>query len=789
MDSTLLNTRLPDSKSLMSWFYRTFVFLVFLFLVLMFFRGSNNFEQKTISPACILDNQSYESEMIMSFSEETYQLSIFPEINNLLCINEIVYIDIENEKYFIGTSNQFVFLLNIMIASSLIFSIYLLSNFRLIYLLPIFQFFYEYIFYYTENKFYIYFLLFYILVIIFTDKFKPSIKNITQIKFREDINYLRAFSVLFVIFYHINLPYFDNGWLGVDVFFVISGYLISNIIFSSLNTNNFSFKRFYIKRVRRILPALYSMLIFSSLIGYTYLSPTNIKYFFNSVVGAIFIYSNYFFKDYNFYFADGSETIPLLHTWSLSIEEQFYILLPALLFFVYKKNKSAVTDVIIFITLFSLLKTIFEDDPIKGFYNFELRIWEILLGVLITIFSSRIVVRSKKIYISSFYILLISFFLVHYLTENHTSMRLIILLPTSIIMLSDFKFKNLNIKFLHYIGISSYSIYLFHQPIYAYLKNLKNLQNNIFLVLIFASLLTIISYLNFVYIEKKFNHDSFNSILLLIPLFLLLSAVYLSDKTNGFLNRYDLPEKILQYASEPPGFSYENKACQNQTIDNFCKSQNDSPIDVIGIGDSHLESLGRHLISNNQINYTHIGLDGCIYTYVNLKNNQCIKTNNFQLNEYFTNIYDSNIIVSFRWHKYFQFYKNENIDLGKEILFTFDKLLENNNKVFVVLPIPEQKINLIDSYLNNDIDFGETIYVTKEWWYTNTKSTYEFFESIDNAGILKIDSLNIFCDSIVDSLCIGAYEDNIFYTDNNHLTYEGAKLIFDILIDKIKVEN
>ena len=116
MDSTLLNTRLPDSKSLMIWFYRTFVFLVFLFLVLMFFRGSNNFEQKTISPACILDNQSYESEMIMSFSEETYQLSIFPEINNLLCINEIVFIDIENEKYFIGTSNQFVFLLNIMIA-------------------------------------------------------------------------------------------------------------------------------------------------------------------------------------------------------------------------------------------------------------------------------------------------------------------------------------------------------------------------------------------------------------------------------------------------------------------------------------------------------------------------------------------------------------------------------------------------------------------------------------------------------------------------------------------------
>jgi len=195
------------------------------------------------------------------------------------------------------------------------------------------------------------------------------------------------------------------------------------------------------------------------------------------------------------------------------------------------------------------------------------------------------------------------------------------------------------------------------------------------------------------------------------------------------------------------------------------------------------------LISSKQINYTHFGLDGCIYTYNNLKNNQCIKTNNFELNEYFSNIYDSNVIVSFRWHKYFQFYKNENIDLGKEVLYTFEKLIENNNKVFVVLPIPEQKINLIDSYLNGDIQYGDYIYVTKEWWYTNTISTYEFFESIDSNNIFKIDSLNIFCNSLVDAVCVGAYEDNIFYTDNNHLTYEGAQLIFDTLINRIKVEN
>jgi peptidoglycan/LPS O-acetylase OafA/YrhL len=789
MKSKTIYIRLFGNKNLKNRFYLTFILLLFLFLILVYFKGSNNFVQESISSECILDNRIYESEMIELFSKETYQLSIFPEVNNLLCINEIVYVDVENKKYFIGTSNQFLFLLNALMMSLLILSIYFLSNFKLIYLLPIFQIFYDYVFYFTVNKFFIYLLLLYALVNIFTQKLKPDIKKIKRIKFREDINYLRALSVLFVVFYHIKIPYFDNGWLGVDVFFLISGYLISNIIFSSLNEDSFSFKGFYIKRAKRILPALYSMLLFSSILGYAYLSPTNIKYFFDSVVGTIFIYSNYFFKNYNFYFADGSESIPLLHTWSLSIEEQFYILLPALLFFVYKKNKSAVTDVIIFITFFSLLKSIFEEDSFNTFYNFELRIWELLIGVLITIFSSRFVITSKKIYMSSFYMLVISIFLVHYLTEDFTYMRLIILLPTSIVLLSDYKFEKFNVKFLYYVGISSYSIYLFHQPLYAYLKNIKIFESSIILVIFFAILLTIISYLNFTYVEKKFNKESFNSITLLVPLFLLLSAVYLNDRTDGFLNRYDLPEEVLKYVSEPPGFSYENKACQNQTINNFCKSQNDSPLNVVGIGDSHLESLGRHLISSKQINYTHIGLDGCIYTHNNLKNNQCIKTNNFELNEYFSNIYDSNIIVSFRWHKYFQFYKAENIDLGKEVLYTFEKLIENNNKVFIVLPIPEQKINLIDSYLNGDIDYGDTVYITKQRWYTNTISTYEFFENIDNNNIFKIDSLNIFCNSLVDSLCIGAYEDNIFYTDNNHLTYEGAQLIFDILIDKIKVEN
>jgi len=163
-----------------------------------------------------------------------------------------------------------------------------------------------------------------------------DISEIDRISFRKDINGLRAISVLAVVFYHIGIGPFDGGWLGVDIFFVISGYLISNIIISELNAGTFSFKMFYLRRARRILPALFSTLLLTLPLAYFFLTPKAIESYINSLIASVFFYANYHFMNLDFYVAESTKLMPLLHTWSLAIEEQFYLIFPLFVYFIYK---------------------------------------------------------------------------------------------------------------------------------------------------------------------------------------------------------------------------------------------------------------------------------------------------------------------------------------------------------------------------------------------------------------------------------------------------------------------
>ena len=170
-----------------------------------------------------------------------------------------------------------------------------------------------------------------------------DVSNIKRIKFRQDINGLRAIAVLAVVFYHAEIKLFKGGWLGVDIFFVISGFLISNIIISELNEDNFSFKVFYLRRVKRILPALFSILVLTMPFAYFLLTPKAMEEYIGSMISSIFFYANYHFMNLDFYITESTKVMPLLHTWSLAIEEQYYLLFPLFSFIVYKYFKKYFT--------------------------------------------------------------------------------------------------------------------------------------------------------------------------------------------------------------------------------------------------------------------------------------------------------------------------------------------------------------------------------------------------------------------------------------------------------------
>ena len=206
--------------------------------------------------------------------------------------------------------------------------------------------------------------------------------------YRGDIDGLRAISVILVILFHLGVPHVSGGFVGVDVFFVISGFLITGIIYDALEARKFSFTWFYDRRARRILPALLSTIIASVVAGYVLLYPGDYQMFARSAISAVLAASNIFFLNNTGYFDIPSQSMPLLHTWSLAVEEQFYLFWPAILLVAHKFFGGSKTSWRIFfgsVIAASFLVAIFvvETNAKAAFYLPHTRAWELALGALI----------------------------------------------------------------------------------------------------------------------------------------------------------------------------------------------------------------------------------------------------------------------------------------------------------------------------------------------------------------------------------------------------------------------
>jgi len=203
--------------------------------------------------------------------------------------------------------------------------------------------------------------------------------------YRPDIDGLRAVAVLMVVAYHIGWTALPGGFVGVDVFFVISGYLIGSMIIEDVSAGRFSLMGFYERRVRRIFPALVAMLLGTSVLACLYLLPSEMRLYGRSMVAATFSLSNFYFSLNSGYFVPWAGTLPLLHTWSLAIEEQFYVVFPLLVLLLYRFRPRALWVVLLSLALASFglsLRGALAQRSVD-FYMPQTRAWELLLGVLI----------------------------------------------------------------------------------------------------------------------------------------------------------------------------------------------------------------------------------------------------------------------------------------------------------------------------------------------------------------------------------------------------------------------
>ncbi len=217
---------------------------------------------------------------------------------------------------------------------------------------------------------------------------RPPTEHLTHPKYRPDIDGLRAIAVLSVVAYHAFPPGMKGGFLGVDIFFVISGFLIPTIIFTSLDTNGFDFVEFYSRRIKRIFPALAVVLVASYCFGWAALLPDEFEQLGRHIAGGAGFVSNFVLWGESGYFDKAAETKPLLHLWSLGIEEQFYILWPLLLWLVWRRrfNLLAIT-LAIAAASFLLNVARIHDDPVGVFYLPHARLWELLIGSILAYLS------------------------------------------------------------------------------------------------------------------------------------------------------------------------------------------------------------------------------------------------------------------------------------------------------------------------------------------------------------------------------------------------------------------
>ena len=208
--------------------------------------------------------------------------------------------------------------------------------------------------------------------------------------YRPDIDGLRAIAVLSVVGYHCGAPWLRGGFVGVDVFFVISGYLICSIIYKEMQNDSFSIARFYERRFKRIIPALSAVLLFCLVLGALVLSPYEASRLGDSTVATSLSASNFLFVRRTGYFDGTALTNPLLMTWSLAVEEQFYIVFPLLMLFLMKKTKNKKSGLIAsfgLLTALSFLCSFYAEfrQPTWNFYLPITRAWELGAGVILAI--------------------------------------------------------------------------------------------------------------------------------------------------------------------------------------------------------------------------------------------------------------------------------------------------------------------------------------------------------------------------------------------------------------------
>jgi len=572
-----------------------------------------------------------------------------------------------------------------------------------------------------------------------------------KLPYRSEIDGLRTIAVLSVILYHAQIvvfgyDFFKGGFVGVDIFFVISGYLISRILLSELfEKGKISFLQFYERRARRILPILFTVFLVSFPLAYKYLLPSQIIEYAQSILSATFFGSNIFFYFTNTqYGAEDSLLQPFLHTWSLGVEEQFYILFPVVLLLAYKFAKKHLVTIIAVLILISLTYAdwLSTKNTQLNFFMLTSRLWELGIGSLLAFYELKYGRVKHELLNQTMPLLglaMIAYAIVFFnnQTPHPSVITLLPTLGTALIILYSVNTKDLVGKVLSWkpivgVGLISYSMYLWHYPLFAFIRladsNVSNDEKYLLILLTIA--LSIVSY--FV-IEKPFRNKQFLnikkfSVAILALLVVVLTINYmvidlkglkerlsndffhssqnidekfLESKAKDHYENLDIPKIILESIGKTEEGNFDNEDCIfwskefNYSFNNrFNKCREKYKKGIFIIGDSHAINLFQIFAQSNMYDFVASVSQG------SCRPHGCwTKQNHYRvLMDDFIKSLDKNITVIYHQSgSYFMLDKENNNDSQK----TFD---ENFYKVdYENLDIVRKFLNIISEKIDSNL--------------------------------------------------------------------------------------
>ena len=665
--------------------------------------------------------------------------------------------------------------------------------------------------------------------------------------YRAEIDGLRALAVLPVILFHAGFELFSGGFIGVDVFFVISGYLITTIIISELAEDKFSIINFYERRARRILPALFFVMLVCIPFALIWLPPAELKNFGNSLAAVSTFSSNILFWLESGYFDTTAELKPLLHTWSLAVEEQFYILFPLFLILTWRFGiKSTLISLLtIFLISLGVAQWGAYNSPSASFFLLPTRGWELLIGVFIafylkhnTHFESHAL--NQILSLLGLSMIIYSIFAFDETTPFPSFYALIPTVGTGLLIIcavpNTFIHKLLSLKFIVGIGLISYSAYLWHHPLLSFTRNrlLGDVTDFFLIFLCIASIA--IAWFSWRFVEMPFRtKNNFNrkNIFFMSSFMILIFCIvgFFIHISTSIPSKIYLSDKVISVPHKFRGIDYKDRKCFSDLISDErpCEIFGEGQLgEVIIIGDSHASALAEPFLSSINSFYSLLDLtaSGCPF----LINSNIYIGRNFVCSSDFqsarkeilrerpnsTVIYHSRLPLYFHgngfdneipggkeiWPKVRVFGKKPFSDYDaqqeyfiKSLIGSIEFIARTNKRLFLILPSFSNGWNPIDrlfSMETYDFSFQEARInlkipkkvVDKRF---NRLRDELFLISKRFNNVILIDPSEYFCS---EDFCTPMNsEGDLLFSDGNHFSLKTNNLIYEEVLKSLREKN